>query len=101
MFAQAVPDVGIATILNASATAVLGFLAAWCIMKTIPTIVDRHSKEIETQATAHATAIKEMLLREQDGRQLAHADSVKLNDTLAALRENCASVHALRNRGDE
>ena len=80
VIAQAIPDVGIGSLLNAGATAVLGVLAFWAVCKTIPAIVTEHRK-----------AIKDLTDRQDAWEKIRHDDHEHLQDAL----RNCAKVQAL------
>jgi ABC-type nickel/cobalt efflux system permease component RcnA len=77
LVAQAIPNPETANVLNAGATAVLGFLAFWAICRTIPQIVKDH-----------ASALKELAAKQDAWEKIRHEDHEHLQDSLRA----CAAV---------
>jgi len=101
--AQAMPEVGLGPLLNASATAVLGILAFWLATKSIPAIVvahteaarcavEKHSAEVKSVAEEHVKAVTALLDREAAHWKQQHADSARLSEVLLTLATNCAAV---------
>jgi len=75
----------------------------WALYYLLSVYIPKKDKRIDDLAKTFSGALDSMAKRHDKWEQLRHEDSQVLRETMAAMRENCASVQASlvkRGQGD-